>query len=360
MNYREVTLLASMSPGAAGTKVIDLNVQDPISRIDIEYTVTLANTAMAAALAANVTKIELVDGSDVLFSLSGLEAQALNIYDKKVPSMNESNLTAGAVSMAKFSIDFGRYLYDELLAFDPTRFRNPQLKITTDVDICDTGASVNTLEIFAHLFDEKIISPVGFLMSKNHHSWTPSGAGVYEYIDLPLDHPYRQILVRGFLTQVHPDGVVIGARLSEDHDKKVPFDLNLSKYLRRMKGIWLPVEDTIFEYVDGSSSYDKYVTPTTYDTVYVGSTFGDDTVGVDTYLPGGWFRPITGGGVMVMGTMRGYCPNHTFQIPFGKQNDPDDWYDVTKKGSVILRLLSGADSGATSVISTILQQLRRY
>ena len=361
MNYREVTLLAQSDPGTEGTKVIDINVQDPISRIDIEYRVKLADNAMIAALGANVTKIELVDGSDVLFSMKGLEAQALNIYDRRVPTMNDSNLTNGNYAKALFGIDFGRRLWDEQLAFDPTKFRNPQLKITTDCNLCSDSATLNTLEAWVHCFDEKVISPIGFLMAKEHQSWTPSAAGKYEYIDLPLDYPFRQMLIRAFLTQVHPDGVLAGARLSEDHDKRIPFDINLSDYLSRMKCIWLPVEDNCFEYVNAAGQYDKYLTPTTYDSIWSGMSWGAFNTMVDTYLPGGWLRLYTSGGTpMHGGSLRGWCPNHTFQIPFGKQEDLDDWYDVTTKGNVRLRLYSGASAGATSVISTILQQLRRY
>lgn len=360
MNYRLAEVLAAKSV-TTETITIDINIQDPISRIEIAYDVTLASNAMQAQLGANVTKIELVDGSDVLFSLNGLECQALCIYDRRVPTMNDSNLTNGAHAHAHFGLDFGRWLWDELLAFDPKQFRNPQLKITFDVDACDASAATSAVEVFAHTFDEKVISPMGFLMSKVHHAWTPSGADVYEYIDLPTDHPIRQLLIRGFLTQVHPDGVVDYARLSEDNDKRVVFDMNLSSYLRRMKGVWLPVEDNVFEYCNAAGQYNKYVTPTSYDTIWAGMSMSVIPTGVDTYIIGGYLQLLTESATpMLGGRVKGWCPNHTFQIPFGKQGDLDDWYDVMGKGSVVLRLMSGGSCSTTSVVSVILQQLRRY
>ena len=55
----------------------------------------------------------------------------------------------------------------------------------------------------------------------------------------------------------------------------------------------------------------------------------------------------------------GYLPNHCVQFPFGDQDDPEDWYDVTQKGSVQLRLESG-DAGTSGEGAVVLQQLRPY
>lgn len=359
MKYRFSELLAAKAV-TTETITIPINLLDPISRIDIVYRLTLASNAMQAQLGANLTKIELVDGSDVLHSMNGLENQALCIYDRRVPTMNATGLTSGAYGFSNYGIDFGRWLYDPELAFDPTKFRNPQLKITFDVDACDASAAAAEVEVFAHCFDEKVISPVGFLMSKRHHAWTPSGADVYEYIDLPLDYPIRQLLIRGFLTTVHPDGVVDYAKISEEHDKKVVFDMNLSTLLLRMKGVWLPVEEGVVEYAHTEGTYTKYVTPTSYDTMHFGHAIGAGDVYLDGYIVGGVAKRRASASVMVIGAVRGWCPNHSFQIPFGNQADLDDWYDVTGKGSVILRLMSGGSCSTTSVVSTILQQLRRY
>ena len=59
------------------------------------------------------------------------------------------------------------------------------------------------------------------------------------------------------------------------------------------------------------------------------------------------------------GMARGYLPNHCVQFPFGLQNEPDDWYDVTKKGSVQLRVRGGS-VGTGGEFQVVLQQLRNY
>ncbi len=95
MNYRQATILAEKTLGTATTLTVPINLQDPISRIDLLYKPTLVSSGMLAALAVNISKIELVDGSDALHSLNGRQNQALCIYDRKVPTMNSGVLSGG-------------------------------------------------------------------------------------------------------------------------------------------------------------------------------------------------------------------------------------------------------------------------
>jgi len=131
MNYRLASILPSEAANTAGTKTIDINVADPISRFVIQMKGLNSADAPVAHPAKMISKIELVDGSDVLFSLSGVEAQALNFYDEgKVPH-TVLNYLNDVYAIATFHIDFGRFLYDPVLAFDPKKLRIHSLKSHT-------------------------------------------------------------------------------------------------------------------------------------------------------------------------------------------------------------------------------------
>ncbi|GAI97242.1 unnamed protein product, partial [marine sediment metagenome] len=86
-----------------------------------------------------------------------------------------------------------------------------------------------------------------------------------------------------------------------------------------------------------------------------------DTSGADVQLglgDGGRIKVFTGTtnrNVQIVG--EGYLPHGVFEIPFGIQDDPTDWYDVTKLGSLKADIIGGADSGTAELI---LQQLRTY
>lgn len=359
MNYRVATLLAEESLTGSGTKTIDINVTDVISRIMFSWRVTKSQHAMNSYAHKDITKIELVDGSDALHSLDGGQNQAVCIYDRKCPSMNHGQHMTSLSEYSTYAIDFGRYLYDPQLALDPRKFNNLQLKISYDVDVSDTGVTTGYLEVWAYCFDEKMVTPIGFLSTKDFESWSLSAAAAYHYVDLPTDLTIRKLFIQGYRASYEPWYQVMGARLSEDNDKRVPFDWELEDYYRIMKGIWTPVTEEFEAQVDTTGAA-YYLTPTDYYATLVAMS---SNVAGYPYSTGGYFK----GGVVTLkasatsqlvGIARGYLPNHVYEFPFGDPNDLGDWYDVTRLGSLRLRLLSG--TGTSGNVDTILQQLRKY
>lgn len=361
MNYRIASILAEKSLGTAQTETIDLNIQDPISRIDIQYKPFLASSAMLAALPVNITKIELVDGSEVLHSLEGRQNQALCLYDRRAPTLNSSVTSGGVEAAAIMGIDFGRFLYDPQLAFVPTKFRNPQLKITHDRALVDAACTTHTLEVNAHVFDEKVITPIGFLVAKGHVSYVAASEGAKEDLDLPLDAALRQIIVRGWHTGVSPLTVFTHFRLSEDNDKRIPYDVEADDYCLCMKGIWAAIEETMADYTNDNGDYYKYVTPTDHWVSVAAIPNGvDNPIKTEGGSQGGYVHWECLNTAWSTAIVRGYLPHHCIQFPFGNQQDLDDWYDVTRLGSLKARITSGSNYGAGSEIQLITQQLRRY
>ncbi|KKN29001.1 hypothetical protein LCGC14_0848670 [marine sediment metagenome] len=360
MNYRNAVLLAATDVGPAGTKEIPIRVKQPISRINIYWKVTASKHGMDSYCHRDMVKIELVDGSEVLHSLNGGQNQALCIYDRKVPTMIHGQFASGDSLASSYGIDFGRFLHDPLLALDPSRFDNLQLKITHNEALADTGASVNELRVWADIFDEKVISPMGFLMAKEHFSYTLSGTG-YEYVDLPRDHILRKLLVQGYLSAFEPWYTIGEARLDEDNEKRIPFDWDIEIYHRLKKGMWLPVEDLI-EGLTGAATKTYYGTPTDYWAACKAGTRNHAiTANIGTPSRGGKFTVThaSGSGGFI-GSYRGWLPNHCVEFPFGDPKDLEDWYDVTKLGSLRLRLKGGSGGAGGGTGAVVLQQLRKY
>jgi len=134
MNYRVADMLVEEAASSAGTKTVEIALTDVVSRILIRMTAQNGSDrcVQAAHPAQLISKIELVDGSEVLYSLSGLQVQALNYYDQLVTPDTEIIDGENNWQHACFMIDFGRFLWDPLLAFDPKKLSNTQLKITHD------------------------------------------------------------------------------------------------------------------------------------------------------------------------------------------------------------------------------------
>jgi len=359
MKYRVAKILAEESLSAAGTKTIDLNVIEPISRIDLRYQVTKNSISMHKHPAADITKIELVDGSDVLHSLSGYENQALCIYDRRVPTMSHGQALNANSQRSIFGIDFGRFLFDPMFAFLPGKFKNPQLKVTYNSILSDTAATSPLLEVIGHMFDEKAVSPIGFLMSKEIYSATSPASTAFAYVDLPTDYPIRQMLLRGYEDAYEPWQAILEARLDEDNLKRIPFDWDIEQYHQVMKGVWLAVEELLIGSCSGNPNT-YYITPTDYWATVMALASADATGEHFTSIfRGGKGSIYTTASAQFTGMARGYLPNHCIQFPFGLQQEPDDWYDVTKKGSVKLRIKGGL-RGANTEFQVVLQQLRKY
>lgn len=358
MNQRLAKILSPEDLGATGTKVVDINVADVISRIEIIFRTKNAATTFDDHPASNILKIELVDGSDVLFSLTGREAQALNFYDRRQPADNHMTGSNGEWMRAVFGLDFGKYLYDPELAFDPTKFTNPQLKITWDENVANTAAADNYLTVLGHLFDEAKPTPVGFLMSKSIYSYTPT-ANAFEYVDLPTDHPVRKLLLGSHQEERTFSQMIAELKLSEDNDKRVPFDMTGDELFYFMKQNYPEYIENVYHVIAETATAFR-VTPSE-DAVIVGQPASGILPGSLVFSNGGLASGImeTTPTTWYM-VCKGYIPHGLACVPFGNPALVDDWYDVTKIGSLRLRLKAGPSLGTDPTAQVITQQLRRY
>jgi len=357
MNYRYATLLAETAIAADKVQQIDLDIRDVISRLDIFYSYSASQHAMDTYGYADITKIEVVDGSDVLWSLSGGECQALNINARRCPTMTHGQHRQGDTEMQVFGVDFGRSLWDRELAFDPTRFNNPQLNITVDFGTTDTGITASALKVMAHMFDERKVSPRGFIMAKEHYSYTVSTAGSYEYVEFPADYPIRRMLLKAYASGYEPWYQIKSARLDLDNEAKIPFDIGLEEYYRTRKGIDQLVEDAFFVQVPTTSAT-WYVTPTDYWVAPLLTPIGESTVFGESFRGGKLTSLDASVTASCAGLVRGYLPNHCFNFPFGLENEIDDWFVPAISGKARLRLEAG--TGATGTGAVVLEQFRPY
>ena len=362
MNYRLSTLFAEKSYAADATEVIDISIADPISALIIEHDV-LSGTkgSMTAHPLACVTKIEIVDGSDVLFSLNGRQTDAVDWYQEGHVRSPWHIALDGNYHQSFIGLNFGRYIWDPDLAFLPKNFKNPQLKITFDVDAGGLSPSTNKLKVWAAVFDGKAVTPKGFLMHKEVKDYSLSSAG-HEYTDLPTDYPYRKMFIRQQSPGYEPCQVLANFKLSEDFDKKIVIDHATEDVLRTIASR-LPPYDEHWYFCAFTANRYLMCTPTVR-TAAFGN--GWHTAAGANYLAfydgdGGRLTTITSTGeenIQIL--VRGHLPHGVWEIPFGDPMDPADWYDVTALGSLRLDITAAAYSATTPKAQIFLQQLRKY
>jgi len=358
MNHRLASVLAEETIIPAATKVIDLDMTDIISRIQINLEVQRDGTVLGDHPAATISNIELIDGSDVLFSMSGKECQALDFYQNGVMPFNAITDRDGNDCVTTFNINFGRFLYDELLAFNPAKFRNPQLKITHNYQACGGTPGAARMEVRSFLFDEKVPAPEGFLMSKEHYQFTSGVVGTYEYIDMPVDYLTRRYMIMGTLGGYFCQQVVNAVRLSEDNAKRIPYDTQVWQLLKMLHQKYPRIEEYgHFALLDATKVI--YASPTQDIVVNASPVTITNIVSVSevpTKMP--ITVDITADGEAGL-QISGNDPHSSFIMPLGDPDNPADWYDVTKIGNLKLRLKAGS-AGNTGVVEVVTEQLRKY
>lgn len=362
MNYRLATIQSRMAISADGTTVIDVDVKDPISQLVITYETVNGGQAYGDGHPAGcVTNIELVDGSDVLFSLSGKEAQAADFYHNKMEPANIVLYTNGMNSESIININFGRYLFDPVIGFDPTKFDNPQLKVTIDLN---GGGSLSTsgyLTVLAHMFDEKAPTLTGFFMHKEIKSFTLANAS-HEYTDLPTDHPFRKLFVRAQRYGTGPEYQIDTMKLSEETDKRILFNHTMFQLLRVMASQTRPYREWIIG--PGSSSAQFFYCTPCYWPGFAAAGWRASIGGGDKNIyvgDGGRFQYVqTASGPNWQALCEGWAPHGVLEIPFGLQGEIEDWYNVSGLGNLKLDVKGGSSVGSSQTCEIFLQQYRPY
>jgi len=359
MNYRLATILAEESATTAKTKTIDLNLVNPISKLNIVFRPTNSNQTLIGHPALCLPKVEIVDGSDVLFSASGKELRAAAYYGSLHSPVDVLDYNISSECMFEAAILFGRYLRDPELALDPTKFRNLQLKITHDKALGGATPTTATLAVYAHLFDEKVISPRGFLMTKEVFSYLPTGSE-HKYVDLPTDHPYRLILVGGDSAGKYPYWRMAQLKLSEDFDRKLPLPAtNVDDLLQSVLEMYPPIEDRIIAQIATTGTV-LYMTAG-----YEGSAVGCSYGGVEKAIgfgngAGGTITGYSESATTFWAAAKGWCPHSLIALPLGNINDLGDMYEVRELKNLRLDILADSSPGTSDEIVVVTQQLRSY
>ncbi len=357
MNYRKATILASESATTAGTKTIDITLGDVISRIQIKFNATNTDTVPTAVHATQITKVELVDGSDVLWSLSGKEMEAKMLYDYKNGPSYEREFRNDVENYLTLDMLFGRQLYDKALAFDPKRFKNPQLKITHNKALGGSAPDAATLEVYADVFDERPISPVGFIRPTEFYSYTTPSSAAYEYINLPREMIIKRIMLMTSKAGSWWENLVSSVKISEDNDKKVPLDHNGGDLVSMIQTRYGEFRELLVDFCR-TGPQTEYITPTDSAYMFLSPIAGaaSDFMFTDAERAGGYQTLVSNTTLAFRALVAGYLPHGCLPLDFGDPMDLDDWYDVTKKGSV--RLIPYA-SGSVA-FNVVLEQLRKY
>jgi len=365
MNYRLATILERTNYQVNKTEIIDIDVLDPISQILLTLETDNVDSGLGSTghPVRGVSKIELIDGSDVLWSLNGAEAAALNFYERLKEAYSLLLYMTGINSEVVIPINFGRRLFDPEYAFDPPKFKNPQLKITMAVGAGGCKSTSLYLTVLAHIFDEKAVAPKGFLSAKEVKDYTLADSA-HEYTDLPTDRPYRFLFIRPQRYGTGPEDQIDTVKISEEVDKRIPLNHTMKQILRNMVAQWPIYREAIIMSGGISTDYMNYHCAPCHWPRFAGAGWRKAAnIGPEAFFEGdgGRFTRLMdtyAGNVQAM--IEGYAPHAMIPLLPPPSEDPEDWWDVTPISSLKLDVKAGSSVGTAQTAQVVVQQLREY
>ena len=362
MRLRDAVLEYQKTLDDTGTYTKDIAVSDPVSAFWMEFIGTNGATSNKDNFLNDViSKIEIVNGSDVLFSLSLQEAQALEFYKtKRTPNIVASSWADGG-QRERVYILFGRDLWDTEYGMDFTRFANPQLKITTNIAKIRAAGATGFLSgylkasIVAKVMEEAPTRPAKFLQAKQIASWT-SGTSGQKRVELPIDFPYRLAVVRGYVQQSDINEVFTNLKMTLDADTKVLFD----RYVMELDA------EALEQFGQCLLKQDIYAKHSTAVRIMVNKEPNciwypwEDATGYCTGIQYQWsseFKPdlMSNAGAAVTTDIKatlhqmGHALHATLPVPFGILQRPETWFSPSGYRKCEL-VLTEAVAAAASVV----------
>jgi len=339
----------------------------PISAIDVLIRATHGATMnQGNPLNVDVDNVEIIDGTDRIFSLSLAQGIGNHCYQRGKYPHAVLNEGAAAVQEEGFRINFGRYLGDPEYWLDPGSFSNLMYRMAGDLTISATaGCATGTRQIslIAHVFTDRPPSHDGYFVTKEIKQWTTVATGE-ERTTIPDDKTIRALGIRQYENAIAWDTNVSQWKLTQSKDSFIHFDLravDLRDILEDKYGHF-EISQRIFRTdADAFSAYMQL--PQTF---VVNSLLDLDLGSIDaqaanqltlqelslTAVPA-IAKSATDTDVWVVS--RGLLPHASIVYPMGEWDNPDEWL----KGDAVKNLeLVATQGGAGGAASVWLQQVR--
>jgi len=345
----------------------DLKGSGLISAIEIEYQATNgATSCLDHEIHDDVSKAEVLDGAEVLESLSMKEWIGCNFYELGHMPKAQLSENAAAVQKETFFILFGRFIGDPDYYFDPSKFDNPQLSLESALTISATaGFATGTgkLTIKLHLIDEGAAGQKGFISRQEKYSFTSASSGD-ELISLPVKDPYQYIGISAILTTKRPDEVISKVKLSFDDDKYVPVNTYTDDIMDKLKSVFGLAQQSkdLLTADDGSALLDLY----DIKKAHIRTNEDDHIATIEAIdaekVSNGLYDLTTPGTPALQGTAKvcpvdvdGLCPHGMVLLTFGDIRKDEGILPVSGYQKLELYLTQAAASAA---VKLVLAQIR--
>ncbi len=371
MKIRDVVLQDRLVQAVnARTWTFNINLVDPVTEFKVWFFTKNHATGpnVAGCIPYLVEEIAVIDGSEVIAAMNGPECIAMYCFDHARTPFHWHQELGGMSQYWCLPITFGRDLWDEEWIFDPRKFRNPQLRITFDIQaVAAVGAGAYAtatddwpaISVWAKIMEEGA-RPKGYLMNKQLKEFA-SLSGGQEITYLPTDFNIRKLMVRAYKKCGQMNDAITRLKLSQDEDKWIPWDLNSHDFIWLMRD-WFP-EVTFHLKHEGTDNDQREHYGGTYAQGLLVSATQGRMVSVRGWAGNCFTMDIedvtnsTVTNTQAWSKCQTRTPFDCYCYPFGDQNDDRDWLDVSQMGNLRLILTQGAEDYLEQIV---VQQAHPY
>ena len=340
---------------------IELKGYAAISAIDVLIRATNGATSNTAApIHTDIDSISVLDGSQVLFSLTGQEVKGLNCYElgKHAPAVLTQ--AAAGVQEETFRVHFGRFLGDDEYYMVPSRYQNPILRVQGSMTISATvGFATATTDMTAivHTWDQAPAGRKGMLITKEYKSFTSAASGD-DVTDLPRDFPFVRLMVRSLETSITFETDITRLKLSANGQGIVYFD-HRTEWVRDQAIMKLGPIDIDQRLLSADAEAEQtylawprwaHITPLADLDVGGVEAITADQATVGLYLLSATptiAKDATARALALKAS--GYGPFNTLWLPICDPMDPSEWLDPAGLQQLQLTLTQGGAGATTQV-----------
>jgi hypothetical protein len=358
MKVRDVYITQAQTISDSGSLTFPLGQLGKIQQIRVKLSATNGSTSNTVGkLVGLVSKIEIVDGSNVLASCSMLEWLASDCYNNGFMPFRDDSAGANVVISDEVMVLFGRFWGDREYYLDCARFANPMLRIIWAFTVSATvgiATGVSTLSLIATTIEDQALPYKGFIMRKEAASWTTAASGTQSFI-LPLDYPFMGIYVAALKTTVAPDTIITNFKLSRNTDQYIDYNITSRDAMARNVETFGVFRQKFRPLVDTAATWlgDLYFqTGAWMSRPGATSKALTTTVAAESVTTFG----TTGGTVDTQELeLEGGAPGASCYLPFHYGDpynvpNPDDFLNPTGLGELKLILTQGVASAAGTVV----------
>jgi len=353
--------------GDTGPIVDKINVGLPISAIDVIIHATNGATSnQGNPLHVDVDRVEIIDGTDRLFSLSLVQAIVQHAHERGKYPVHHLDENAGSWQEEGFRINFGRWLGDPEYWLDPAMFSNLQYRMVGDLTISATvgfATGTRTITLIAHCLTDRPPVHAGYFVTKEIFQFTTVAAGE-QRITLPDDQAIRALGFRARENAIAFNTDITQLKMTQSKDSFITFDLRALSMRNLMEEQYGQHEITQRVFRTDADTFDSYMAfPRTFQ---ANALLDLDLASIDAIASNQLTLQLlsltavptiakSAADTDVWVTTRGVLPHFGLVYRFGDWDDPAQWIKGEEVAAQELVLTQG---GAGAAASAWLQQVR--